>query len=81
MTTAPSFPRIFVFAVAVITLAVAFQSSGNAVDRIDITKLKPLKTLIKCEGCDLQHENYKGPDLEEVVETELDSTIQNPVYT
>ena len=78
MTTASSFPRIFVFAVAVITLAVAFQSSGNTVDRIDITKLKPLKTLIKCEGCDLQHENLKGPDLEEVVETKLDSTMQIP---
>ena len=78
LTTAPSFPRIFVFAVAVITLAVALQSPGNAVDRIDLTKLKPLNTLIKCEGCDLQHENLKGPDLEEVVETKLDSTMQIP---
>ena len=78
MTTEPSFPRIFVFAVAVITLAVALQSSANAVDRINITKLNPLKTLIKCEGCDLQHENYKGPDLDEVVDTEFDSTIQIP---
>ena len=76
MTTSSSFPRIFGFAVAVITLAVALQSPGNAVDRIDVTKLKPIKTLIKCEGCYLQHENFKDPDLEEVVEPDLDSTIK-----
>ena len=78
MTTAPNFPRVFVFAVVVITLVVALQSPGNAVDRIDLTKLKPLNTLSKCEGCDLQHENLKGPDLEEVVETELDNTMKIP---
>jgi len=73
MTLAFSLTQKFVFAVAVITLSVTLHSPGNAIDGIEPQELKALS---KCEDCNLQYVKLRGLDVEEGVETELNSPMQ-----
>jgi hypothetical protein len=61
--------------------AVILQSPGNAFDWID---LKKRTAPSKCEGCNVQYANLKDLDLEGLVDTTPDSTMQilsTPGYT
>ena len=73
MTVAPILSRIFVSTAAVITLSVTLQSPGNAFDRIEPQELKALS---KCEDCNLPYVKLRDFDLGEVVDTELNNTMQ-----